>query len=341
MAGEALGLAAALHSAQHAPARNIYAGWGPLLFVWQRGLLAWLECWQPDVLIADSNPRNVSTSAAIRWMHTRQRPVIGWGLGAPRARYPLAGLFNRSRDRYLRQFDALISYSSTGREQFAAAGFPPERIFLAPNAVTARPTQPPPARPPTYPNGQPRVLFVGRLQERKRIDSLLRACAGLPLALRPRLVIVGDGPARANFEALARTLYPDAAFTGDLRGAALAAEFAAADLFVLPGTGGLAVQQAMSYGLPVIVAEADGTQANLVRPANGWLLPANDLPALQACLAAALADPARLRQMGQESYRIVDQEVNLEKMVEVFTSVIAGLLVKACSAGFHQQSHRN
>ena len=44
------------------------------------------------------------------------------------------------------------------------------------------------------------------------------------------------------------------------------AHFAGADLFVLPGTGGLAVQEAMSYALPVIVAKGDGTQEDLVRP---------------------------------------------------------------------------
>ena len=91
-----------------------------------------------------------------------------------------------------------------------------------------------------------------------------------------------------------------------------------ADLFVLPGTGGLAVQQAMAYGLPVIVAQGDGTQDDLVRPGNGWQVPPDDLPALQACLEAALADPARLRQMGAESYRIVRDEINVEQMVAVF-----------------------
>lgn len=322
MADEALGQTGTLERAQYVPAHNSYAGWGPLLFVWQRGLLDWLDAWQPDVLIADTNPRNVSTNAAIRWMHAHHRPVIGWGLGAPSAHYLLAGLFNRSRDRFLRQFDALISYSNTGIAQFAAAGFPPERIFLAPNAVAGRPTAPPPLRPAAFNNGQASVLFVGRLQSRKRIDSLLRACAALPTQLQPRLVIVGDGPARADYQAIARQVYPAAEFKGDLRGAPLAALFAAADLFVLPGTGGLAVQQAMSYGLPVLVGEGDGTQANLVRPTNGWQLPPNDDAALLAALREALADPARLRRMGQESYRIVAEEVNLEKMVEAFLQVI-------------------
>jgi glycosyltransferase involved in cell wall biosynthesis len=311
-----------LKVAQPVPARNLYLGAGPFLLVWQLGLIDWLAHWHPDVLFAEANPRNASTNAALRWMHARRRPVVGWGLGAPPLNGPLTGLFDQSRRRFLAQFDALVAYSRTGAQQFAAAGFPPERIYVAPNAATPAPLHALPDRPPGYPDRRPVVLFVGRLQPRKRVDALIHACAALPPQLQPRLLVVGDGPVRAELEALARQVYPAAEFTGEKRDKDLEPYYRAADLFVLPGTGGLAVQQAMSYGLPVMVAEADGTQADLVRPGNGWLLPPADQPALQAQLTAALANPARLRQMGAESYRIVAEEVNLEKMVGVFAQVV-------------------
>lgn len=328
MSDEALGKPGALRVAQQVPARNVYLGWGSFLFVWQFGLIDWLDRWNPDVLIMEANPRGASTNAALRWMHARRRPVIGWGLGAPPMRGPLPNLFTGERRRFLAQFDALVSYSAAGVSQFQAAGIPAERVYLAPNAATPRPSGPPPERPAGYragPDGAPRpvVLFVGRLQARKRVDALLRACAGLPDALKPRLLIVGDGPAREAYAAAAREVYPSAEFVGAKHDEELDPYFAAADLFVLPGTGGLAVQQAMSRALPVIVAEADGTQSDLVRPENGWMLPPNDDAALAAALTQALADPARLRAMGRESFRIVAKEVNLEKMVELFARVIA------------------
>lgn len=322
MVDEALGKPGQLRLAQHVPARNVYLGGGPFLFVWQFGLMDWLERWHPDVLVMEANPRNTSTNAALRWMHDRRRRVIGWGLGAPPIRGPLPGLFLESRRRFLAQFDALISYSQVGVDQFVAAGFPAERIFLAPNAATARPSQPPPVRPADYREQSPVVLFVGRLQARKRVDALLRACARLPEAIRPRLIVVGDGPAQEELKAIAREVYPSAEFVGAKHDADLERFYAAADLFVLPGTGGLAVQQAMSSGLPVLVAEADGTQVDLVRGQNGWLVPPGDEEALTRLLAEALSDPARLRRMGLESYRIVAEEVNLERMVEVFAQVI-------------------
>jgi glycosyltransferase involved in cell wall biosynthesis len=111
-------------------------------------------------------------------------------------------------------------------------------------------------------------------------------------------------------------------FVGAKHGDELKPYFTEADLFVLPGTGGLAVQQAMSYGLPVIVAKGDGTQDDLVRPENGWQIPPGNYDALVSTLREALSDVERLRTMGDESYRIVVEEINVEKMVEAFVRAL-------------------
>jgi glycosyltransferase involved in cell wall biosynthesis len=104
--------------------------------------------------------------------------------------------------------------------------------------------------------------------------------------------------------------------------------FTEADLFVLPGTGGLAMQEAMSHGLPVIVAQGDGTQDDLVRKENGWQIPPDDFEALESTIKDALSDVARLRKMGKESYRIVAEEINIEKMVETFVRALNLITVK-------------
>ena len=289
----------------------------PLFFCYMRGLMSWLGGWNPDSLVLEANFRYVASPLAQGWMHTRRRPVLGWGLGAPLERGRLASL----RQAFLERFDALITYSERGADQYRAIGFPAERIFVAPNAVAPAPGGPMPVRPLAY-KDRPVVLFVGRLQARKRIPALLKVCAGLPATIQPRLVIVGAGPEADNLRALARELYPAAEFPGEIHGSELEPYFQAADLFVLPGTGGLAVQQAMSFGLPVIVAQGDGTQDDLVRPANGWQVPPEDDEALAACLSSALEDLPRLRAMGAESYRIVAQEINLERMVDVFVKAL-------------------
>jgi glycosyltransferase involved in cell wall biosynthesis len=320
---EAIAVTDRLEAAHFTPARNFHLLGGAFYLCYQRGLTAWLETQNPDALIVEANPRYLSTPAAVRWMKRRGRPALGWGLGAP----PIAllpAMRNAARLAFLRSFDALITYSRRGADEYAALGFPAERIFVAPNAAAPRPSQPLPSRPPQF-DGRPQVLFVGRLQARKRVDLLLHACARLPEALQPDLVIVGDGPERAALEALAKQVYRRAFFAGAKHGDDLLPHFLAADLFVLPGTGGLAVQEAMACGLPVIMGAGDGTNDDLVRPANGWQVPPDDLAALTAALQTALSDPARLRAMGAESYRLVTEEINLERMVAVFVTALNSL----------------
>lgn len=310
-----------LQVAKYRLGRNLHLFGGSLYLCYQSGLLDWLQSWDPDALIVEANPRYLSTPAAVRWMHERKRPVLGWGLGSP----PVNGIRKQRRSSFIHQFDAMISYSQRGADEYAALGFPRDRIFVAHNAVSPAPASPRPDRPPTF-NTRPSILFVGRLQARKRIELLLRACAQLDST--PRLVIVGDGPERERLEALAREVYPRAEFPGARHGTELKPYFTEADLFVLPGTGGLAIQEAMSYGLPVIVARGDGTQDDLVRQENGWQIPPDDLDALVSTMKDALSDVARLRRMGEESYRIVREEINIEKMVEKFVAALNTLCGK-------------
>jgi glycosyltransferase involved in cell wall biosynthesis len=316
--GEAILTTDQLETAQYAKAHNIHILRGPLYMCFQGGLVEWLGAWDPEVLILEANPRYIATRRALAFMHRRDRPVLGWGLGAPPIRGPFAEWRRVARQSFLRNFDALIAYSNLGAEQYLAAGVLPERVFVAHNAVSPAPTKlverSPLVSRPT------RVLFVGRLQKRKRIDLLLRACAAMEK--HPDLTIVGDGPARLDMEQLAQKIYPRARFVGMQQGEILKDYFARADLFVLPGTGGLAVQEAMAHGLPVIVAQGDGTQADLVAGDNGWLIPSDNLEALIHTLSEALADPKSLRERGENSYRIVVTRFNINAMVEVFVKTL-------------------
>ncbi len=312
-----------LQTARLVPAknRNFLDPASPWFMCWQGGFISWLEEYQPDMLCVEANPRYPMTRTAIAWMHDRGRKVIGWGLGAPPIKGPFARLRIRERLSLLHLLDAIIAYSQRGAEQYRQLGIPAEQVHVASNAVAAAPAEPPPERPNQF-DGQPTILFVGRLQARKRVDLLIQACSTLPGSLQPRLVIVGDGPALNELRQAAHASYPNTEFTGVKLGAELEPYFSQADLFVLPGTGGLAIQQAMAHALPVIVAQGDGTQDDLVRSENGWQVPPDDLQALVNSLHQALADPARLRRMGEASYCIVSQEINIDKMVEVFIRAI-------------------
>lgn len=318
---EALSTSARPEHAQFTKGRNIHLFSGRFYLCWQAGLLEWLRKWQPDVLIMEANPRYLFSPTARRWVKARGGKVIGWGLGSPEPKGSLANLRFWLRRRFVKQFDALVTYSQQGAAEYAQLGFDAGCIFIAPNAVAPRPRHTLPERLLTYQAGKPVILFVGRLQPRKRVDLLIRACASLK-RYQPLLWIVGDGPYRHELEQLADEIYPDTRFYGAQHGTDLAHLMHRADLFVLPGTGGLAVQQAMSYALPVIVGVSDGTQSNLVQETNGWILPEQTTEVLAALISDALGNIRRLRRMGEASFHIVHDEVNLENMAAAFCQAI-------------------
>ncbi len=297
------------------PADNLHLMHGKSYLCFQRKITAWLREWDPEALIVEANLRYPLTWQALRWMQQRGRPLVGWGLGT-------GASINWYKRSFLQKFDTLITYSQTGAESYRAAGIPEQRIFIAKNAVTRRPLESQlPARSNHF-SDKPIVMFAGRLQERKRVDLLLEACAALDPAIQPLLWIVGDGPDRERLIQYAQTCYPAAVFWGALYGETLAEKFRSADLFVLPGTGGLALQQAMSYGLPVIAAEADGTQQDLIRPGNGIMVSPGNRQDLIDAMSLLLSDPVRLREMGKASFEIVRNEINLEAMADVFVQAL-------------------
>ncbi len=311
---EAIVAAERVRVARWTHARNVHVLGGAAYFCYQRGLTGWLNRLDPDVLLLEANPRYLSSPKAIEWMRSRRRPVLGWGLGAPGGGV-LSAWFRR---RFLRGLSGVIAYSTRGAAEYAAAGIPVERIYVAPNAVETPPRRMP-ARPPMR-RRSVRVIFVGRLQRRKRVDDLLAACASASPA--PELRIVGDGPDRARLLSVAARLFPAAVFTGSIRGADLRRLLDRADLFVLPGTGGLALQQAMARGLPVIAAQGDGSQEDMVTSENGWLVPPENPAALAACVHAAMARPNRLASMGEVSFRLAQRRFHPQIMLDVFVRAL-------------------
>ncbi len=121
--------------AKYHEAKNIHLFGGAFYLCYQRGFVDWLEEWNPDSLIVEANPRYLSTSSAVKWMHARGRKVIGWGLGSP----PVSGFRKQRRLAFINQFDAMLAYSQRGADEYAALGFPREKIFVAHNSVSPAP----------------------------------------------------------------------------------------------------------------------------------------------------------------------------------------------------------
>jgi glycosyltransferase involved in cell wall biosynthesis len=136
-------------------------------------------------------------------------------------------------------------------------------------------------------------------------------------------VIVGDGPERSALEQLAAERFPRTRFLGHLEGDSLSIAFGASDVFVLPGTGGLAIYEAMAHGKPVIVGQGDGTESDLVyNGRNGCHVSPGDVGALTSAIQAYLRQPELVIKAGQESRRIVEEEVSIDRMSSAFVHAL-------------------
>ncbi|WP_245590842.1 glycosyltransferase [Nitratidesulfovibrio termitidis] len=170
------------------------------------------------------------------------------------------------------------------------------RTFL--NSEAARAAGP--GRTTAHDAAQPvRFLYVGRLSREKNLHVLADAYR-LVAARAPhlRLVLVGDGPARAELEETLRGL--PVTFTGYLTGDDLANAYASSDIFVFPSgtdTFGNVVLEAQASGLPVVVTDKGGPQENLLPGRTGAIVPEGDATAMAQAMLDMAADPARLNTM--------------------------------------------
>ena len=144
------------------------------------------------------------------------------------------------------------------------------------------------------------LLLVGRLAPEKNLDLLVQAwsaCSASSL-IRPRLVVVGDGPLREQLQ----VRLPAAVFCGQKLGEDLARHYASADLFVFPSlteTFGNVTTEALASGLPVVAFDYAAAARRVRHGQSGWLVPFGDEAAFVQAVVAACRDPHRLRVMRQ------------------------------------------
>ncbi len=101
--------------------------------------------------------------------------------------------------------------------------------------------------------------------------------------------------------------------------------FAACDCFVLPGTGGLALNQAMFWGKTCIVAKADGTEDDLViEKVSGYRFDADDAGSLAAAMERRINEsPENIRTFSENARQIIRDKSNVNNMVKIFSETIS------------------
>jgi glycosyltransferase involved in cell wall biosynthesis len=218
-----------------------------------------------------------------------------------------------------RRFGAFLYVGEANRDYFRYHGVPDDKLFFTPHAVDnvrfigaeadAREQAIRRRAELGIPPEQKVILFAGKFQPKKRPDHLIAAFIALNRE-DAVLVLVGDGEMEAALRAQAGA-HPRIHFVPFQNQSLMPRTYALADLFVLPSQGrdetwGLAVNEAMCLGKPIIVSSQVGCAQDLVRPGeNGLVFPAGDVLALTAALRDALSDSARLARWGERSREII------------------------------------
>jgi glycosyltransferase involved in cell wall biosynthesis len=180
-----------------------------------------------------------------------------------------------------------IGHSTPG--WIVARGMPSNRVFpfayFLPNHEPARPVSPERAR-------RFRFLFVGRLDENKRLDYLIEALRRMPTP-DFELVVVGTGPQEDELQALAAEALPGRSeWVGRLPLNAVPSEMANADCLVLPSRHdgwGAVVSEALMAGTPVVCSDACGCAAVVRASGYGGVFASSDLAAMVSSLSQTMA----------------------------------------------------
>lgn len=136
------------------------------------------------------------------------------------------------------------------------------------------------------------MTFVSRLVWEKDLQTFVDVAKRLGNTVQP--MIVGDGPARKELE----NMLPEAHFTGFITDDELYRAYASSDLFLFPSdteTFGNVTLEAMSSGLPCVVADATGSRSLVESGVNGYLAPPRDTKEFARC-ARKIAEDKSLRQ---------------------------------------------
>lgn len=298
--------------------RGRISGWVAMLK--RYGLLkAELCVARPDIIIAFLTRTNVLAALA---GHVLGIPVLVSERNNPQRQSPGAG-WNWLRQRAYRHADALVTMTHGAARYFRPS---PTRI----DRVIPNHAAPPPRQ--VIPNvAGTRLVAVGRLVEQKGFDLLLQAFARVAADFPEwRLTIWGEGPERNRLEALRHELRLDDRV--DMPGITEKPGdwIAHADLFVLSSRfegWGLVVGEAMAAGIPVVSFACPwGPDEMIDNGRSGLLAPDQDVDALAAALAQAMADPALRARLGQAGREAMERHAP-DRILAQWDALIGTLLL--------------
>lgn len=174
-----------------------------------------------------------------------------------------------------------------------------------------------------------KFLYVGGIFNGKNVFNLIKSFEIVSLkkpSLKLQLDIVGDGPLYKQLKAYVNENRNSNIILHGRVESGVERFFVEADVFVLPGVGGLALNQAMLWGTPCICGEADGTENDLVLDGlTGIRFDPLSKNGLEKALERVVNSLTKsdLNRMGALSQRFILERSSVNNMVVTFTKLFS------------------
>lgn len=281
---------------------------GTYIFRTQTGVLEKIRELKPDIVVNMCHVGNATHWRIIGLKKDMGFKLVAWQCGYE---YHPGKLKGWLLDKFVPHYDYHLAYHSNARDYAMSHGARADQITVMHNTINEE-------KIATLPKAEARalvvgshpeigdrkiILFVGAVLAEKRIEVILQALDAMQRK-DAVLVLVGDGEHLPVIRQLCAGR-DDVVITGSIV-EGVGPYFDAAELYVLPGTGGLGINEAMAHRLPIVSGFADGSADDLVVDGeNGFRLRENTVAELAEKMTAILDNPELAGRMGERSREMI------------------------------------
>ncbi|MFC4873116.1 glycosyltransferase family 4 protein [Negadavirga shengliensis] len=303
---------------------------------------------RPDCVIGQNGALNITEYFALIVCKILKIRYVWWTRAYEHK--PVKNLLLRKmRQRYvnffLRRADAIIVYSKIGYEFLVQIGYSRKRIYLAYNTLDTHKLKNIKDRTRQQLNKQkfiklefPEIsyeskfiLFSGRINRFKKVHNLVKAMKCLVgWDINIHLIVIGEGEEMGKCVDLATNLnlgrnihFKGAIYDQD----ELGKYFEIADIYSIPGSVGLGIVHAFSFGLPIITEDLDYHSAEiqyLKNDVNGYFVPEDEPQKLAEAIFKVLNDRTLLRKLSENALRTSENEAGVDVMINEFYRALTG-----------------
>lgn len=223
-----------------------------------------------------------------------------------------------------------LAVSEFVRRKLLEQDFPAERVLVHYTGVNTKKFR------PASTEANPVILFVGRLEESKGAQFLIRAAAEVQRELpAAELVLIGDGSSRAELERDARQHLRHCRFLGVRRPEEVCEWMNRASLVCVPSITrrsgeeegfGMVCAEAQAVAKPVVAFDSGGISEVVFHGRTGFLVPERDWQGLAECIIALLQNPELRKRFGMSGRELVLRQFDLEHRTRALEGIYSSML---------------